>query len=84
MDIIEFKVIKGSKMAEEAEEWKEAIDPALAAVDIEYLPAEKTANHELLPVLKLTMECYTTPRWYKEEEFSRILVNYVKINGIKK
>lgn len=85
MDLIEFKVVKGTKMAQEVEEWKDAVDPALAKVEIEYLPKE-THNQNLLPVLKLTMEGGYTPRWYKEEEFSRIMINYVKINwsGLKK
>lgn len=83
MDMIEFKVVNGTKKVKEIEELRDAIDPELAAVYIEYLP-ETVNNKELLPVMKLTMRGYE-PRWYKEEEFFPILVNYVKVNwGEKK
>lgn len=83
MDKIEFKVVNGTTKVKEIEELRDAIDPKLAAVYIEYLP-ETVNNKELLPVMKLTMRGYE-PRWYKEEEFFQILVNYVKVNwGEKK
>ena len=83
VDLIEFKVIKDTQKAREIEELRDAIDPELATVHIEYLP-ETVNNKELLPVMKLTMRGYE-PQWYKEEEFFQILVNYVKVNwGEKK
>lgn len=83
VDLIEFKVIKDTQKAREIEELRDAIDPELATVHIEYLP-ETVNNKELLPVMKLTMRGYE-PLWYKEEEFFQILVNYVKVNwGEKK
>ena len=78
VDLIEFKVIKDTQKAREIEELRDAIDPELATAHIEYLP-ETVNNKELLPVMKLTMRGYE-PRWYKEEEFFQILVNYVKVN----
>lgn len=78
MDFITFKVIKGSKKAEEVEEWRNAIDPELALVHIQYLP-ETTLNQEMLPVMQVIMLGYPD-KWYREEDFHKILVNYVKIN----
>lgn len=85
MDFISFKVIEGTEKVKEIEEWRKAIDPQLALVDIEYLPAETTANYEMLPVMKLSMKGYSS-KWYQEKDFHKILVNYVKINweGLKK
>ncbi len=83
MDKIEFRVVNGTTKVKEVEELRDAIDPELAKVYIEYLP-ETVNNKELLPVMKLTMRGHE-PRWYKEEEFFQILVNYVKVNwGEKK
>ena len=43
MDKIEFKVVNGTTKVKEIEELRDAIDPKLAAVYIEYLP--ETVNN---------------------------------------
>ena len=85
MDFISFKVIEGTEKAREIEQWRAAIDPKLALVDIEYLPKATTPNQHMMPMMKLTVQGYKS-QWYHEEEFYKILINYVKINwsGLKK
>ena len=84
MDFISFKVIEGSEKAKEVEEWNDSIDKNLAVVDIEYLPADTTPYQEMFPIMKLTMLGGYKPRWYKEWEFNKILLKYVKVNRGKK
>lgn len=79
MDFISFKVVRGTEKAKEVEEWRNAIDPQLALVNIEYLEEDTTANKQMLPIMKVIMPGYKS-QWYREEDFNKILVNYVKVN----